>query len=179
MGRRREWHDVLMETARSIADRDYEAALDQLSGFLGETESQDERSEALALRGTVLVRLGDPDAARCDLELAHSLSRPAGYQRYALELLLADAARMRGDVAEARTLFARALETASDGSSFSAGSALEGIVALTEDGERSGSERALIRRAIDTSWRTLRLAPPIPDDVAACVRRIVGAEREA
>jgi tetratricopeptide (TPR) repeat protein len=176
---RRVWHDVLMETARSIAARNYEAALDRLSDFLHDTESQEERSEALALRGTVLVRLGDADAARCDLELAHSLSPPAGYHRYTLELLLADSARTRGDLAEARTLFARALETASDGSGFSAGSALEGIVALTADAERSGSERALIRRAITASWRTLRLALPIPDDVAACVQTIVGAERRA
>jgi hypothetical protein len=174
---RRAWDDVLLEAARAIRDRRYQAAIDRLSDFLRETESRQEQSEALALRGTVRAQLGEAEAAELDLERAHSLSGPGGYHRYTIELLLADAARKRSDFGAARVLYASALETALAGSDFSAGTALEGLLQVIGGGKRSDAEDALIGRAVSASWRALRIDAEMPSELGDCITRILVAER--
>jgi tetratricopeptide (TPR) repeat protein len=171
------WNEVLLEVARAITDRRHQFAFDQLSDFLRDAASQDERREALAMRATVLTHLGDAESAQRDLELAHSLSRPAEYSRYTIELLLARAARDRGDLETARRLYSQALRTALDGNGFSAGTALEGIMRLAEDPGTAEEEQGLIREAIEASWLTLGLETPMPTEVGECIRRILSTER--
>lgn len=171
------WDNVLLETARAIADRRYQFAFDQLSEFLRDAGCQDERSEALAMRATVRAHLGDTQSAERDLELAHSLSRPTEYPRYTIELLLARAAQDRGDLRAARSLYSQALKTAVDGRGFSAGTALDGLKTFVEDSGPSEAEQALIRDAISASWLALDLETPMSADADDCIRRIVRAER--
>lgn len=171
------WSEVHLETAKAIAGRRFETALDQLSDFLREAESMEERREALALRATVQLRLGDAEAARQDLELAHSLSEAGTYPRYTVELLLARTARDQGELEAARRLYNQALHTVVTGHGFSAGTALEGLLRVTNDSGRTAAEEALVRDSIEASWQVLELEQPVPAQVDDCARRIADAER--
>lgn len=170
------WNDVHLETAKAIAGRRYRSALDQLSDFLRDAESRDERREALALRATVQMHLGDSESAQRDLELAHSLSRPGEYSRYTVELLLARVARDRLDPESARRLYSQALQTALTGGGFSAGTALEGFMQVTAHSGLTEAEHVLIRDSISASWRTLGLEECIPVKVDDCILRILSVE---
>jgi tetratricopeptide (TPR) repeat protein len=171
------WDEVELEAAREIADRRYQAAFDRLSQFLRDAESQDERREALALRATVRLRLGDAPSAQRDLELAHALSRVGEYARYTIELLLASVARERGDIESARRFYSQALRTVLNGNGFSAGSALDGIMSVAGGEGFSDAERSLVLEAVQASWLTLRLDAPMPGELQDRIRTIIKTER--
>jgi tetratricopeptide (TPR) repeat protein len=170
--RRPAWNEVLLRAARAIVDRQYQTAFDQLSDFLQDAESQEERREALAMRATVLTHLSDLESAQRDLEMAHSLSRSGEYPRYTIELLLARVARDRGDFNSMRRLYFQALKTALDGGDFSAGTALEGVMGILRTAGASDAEHDLIRAAISASRRVLGIDAPMPDQLEDAVQEI-------
>jgi predicted ATPase len=96
---------ALAEVADRRGDRARSVALiDEALGLAEELGSTVDTADLLRLRGDVGVRAGDLDGAAADYRLARSYARRAGAldNLAAARLGLAEVARLRGDLAEAR-----------------------------------------------------------------------------
>jgi tetratricopeptide (TPR) repeat protein len=96
---------ALAEVADRRGDRARSVALiDEALGLAEELGSTVDTADLLRLRGDVGVRAGDLDGAAADYRLARSHARRAGAldNLAAARLGLAEVARLRGDLAEAR-----------------------------------------------------------------------------
>lgn len=170
-----EWDQVLLNVAREIKEHRHSSALDLLTAFLEEASSDTERREALAMRASVRNSLGETELARLDFERAHSLSRPAEYSRFAIEVSLARTQEDMGDIQAARQMLLAALKTAIGGK-LSAGTAMEALLRVAQVSELNDEEEVLIRDAARASWQALRLEGPMPAALSECLRRILNAE---
>jgi hypothetical protein len=169
------WIEVQRKSLKLMNRRDFEGALHAIDEFIEDLEPK-QRGEPFSFRSIIREKMGDPEGAERDLLDAQSLSAPATYHRYGIELALGRLAEERNDHARAASWYLHAIKTATEDPSTSGAVAVESLLSIKATGLWSPAERALCERAIRQAWKLFSLpGEPQMADIPNVLRRLTEA----
>lgn len=172
-----EWIEVQKRAARALAEADLVSAINEVEEYLRQEPGAELQGEALGFRALLREDGGALEEAKQDLLAAISLSQPASYQRYTLQLALGSVVEKLGEPDEAASYYSNALETVANDPSTSGGSAVLRLLQHRGDHGLKPEERALASRVIQQSWQFLRLeGEPDLEDLAQAAEALVKAQ---
>ena len=144
--------------------------LSDLESFVhGRALDDEARGEAAALRGDLLASVGETRAAEESYREAVQLTADGSYARYVIQLVWGD---LRGEAG----LYLDAIRTALAHGSLPCASALCSLLDAGPLEKLDAADRQLVDRAVEMSWKALRLGDSPPRSTERACRALFETE---